>query len=712
VAYGALKRALGLGELRTAVDRLRSHGLVWGTDRTLRTAPGVRQLFPHPAGLGPPAAEAFAGHPAERLTEILRDLDVPPPNGFSDPDRLVALLADRLADPGPLIEAAGPEARAALEMLAWGPPVGRIDGARRPVRIASAETPIERLLARGLLAATDDRTVTLPREVALHLRGGRLFRDLTATPPALDGPVRPAALVDRTAGGQAFTAVRLVEDLLELWGIDPPPVLRSGGLAVRELRATAGLLDTDERTAALLIELAYAAGLLARTGGVDGEWLPTKAYDLWRLQDTADRWVELATAWLATDRVPGLAGERDERDRLINALADESVRASASEVRRTTLTALATTSAGPAPDAVREYLAWQEPRRGARLRDRLVGWTLHEAELVGLTGLGALASHARVLLRGGDVAPALNPLLPEPVDHVLLQADLTAVAPGPLVTSLARELSLMADVESTGGATVYRFTPASVRRALDVGRPAAELIDLLTRHSTTPVPQPLTYLIEDVARRHGHLRVGTASSYVRCDDPATLEEIVADRRAAGLRLYRLAPTVLVSRLARGDLLEALRMMGFAPVAESPEGGVVVTRPDAMRAEASAHHSVSAPSAPDASVIAAAVRALRAGDEAARHSAQRARRRSEAPAGEPPRSPSMATVEELRYAVSRGGRLWIGYLDQQGQASSRIVEPVRVEGGFLTAYDATRDSIQRFALHRITGVAQVDPPTPH
>ena len=65
--------------------------------------------------------------------------------------------------------------------------------------------------------------------------------------------------------------------------------------------------------------------------------------------------------------------------------------------------------------------------------------------------------------------------------------------------------------------------------------------------------------------------------------------------------------------------------------------------------------------------------------------------------------------ELRDAVSRGGRLWIGYLDQQGQASSRIVEPVRVEGGFLTAYDATRDSIQRFALHRITGVAQVDPP---
>ncbi|MCW2913965.1 MAG: hypothetical protein JWN52_2033 [Actinomycetia bacterium] len=711
VAYGALKRALGFGETRAAVDLLRAYGLVWGKDRTLRTAPGVRQAFPYPAGLGPPAAEAFAGHPADRLAELLTDLDVPASNGFADPDRLVSLLADRLADPGSLIEAAGPEAREALEMLAWGPPVGRIDGARRPIRVATAETPIERLLARGLLAATDDRTVTLPREVALHLRGGRLFRDLTPTPPPLDGTVRPAALVDRTAGGQAFTAVRLVEDLLERWGIDPPPVLRSGGLAVRELRATAALLDIEEQLAALLIELAYSAGLLARTGGVDGEWLPTKSYDLWRLQDTADRWVELVTAWVATDRVPGLAGDRDERDRLINALADESVRSSASEVRRATLAALATTSSSPTPDAVREYLAWQEPRRGARLRDRMAGWTLREAELLGLTGLGALASHAGVLLDGGNAARALNPLLPEPVDHVLLQADLTAVAPGPLVTALARELSLMADVESTGGATVYRFTPASVRRALDVGRSAAELVELLTRHSTTPVPQPLAYLIEDVARRHGHLRVGTASSYVRCDDAATLEEILADRRAAGLRLYRLAPTVVVSRLPRNDLLEALRMMGFAPVAESPEGGVVVTRPDAHRAEAAAHlHSVTAPQPPDAPVIAAAVRALRAGDEAARHSAERARQRPEAPPGGPPRSPSVATVEELRSAVSRGGRLWIGYLDQQGQASSRIVEPVRVEGGFLTAYDATRDSIQRFALHRITGVAEVDTPS--
>ncbi|NEB85267.1 helicase-associated domain-containing protein, partial [Streptomyces anulatus] len=199
-------------------------------------------------------------------------------------------------------------------------------------------------------------------------------------------------------------------------------------------------------------------------------------------------------------------------------------------------------------------------------------WTLNEAELLGVTGRGALSSQARALLdEGPDAAAArLAPLIPEPLDHVLLQADLTAVAPGPLERPLAEMLSVLADVESKGGATVYRFTPGSVRRALDAGQAAADLHAFLAAHSRTPVPQPLSYLIDDVARRHGHLRIGAASAYVRCDDEAVLNEILADRRSTGLRLRRLAPTVLAAQADPGSLLEALRDMGYAPAAESAE----------------------------------------------------------------------------------------------------------------------------------------------
>ncbi|QFG21925.1 helicase-associated domain-containing protein [Actinomadura sp. WMMB 499] len=697
-----------------ALAVLRGHGLVWGAGPN--AAPGVRQALPNPAGLGPPVREVFAGHSPERLATLVADLDGTAPRGFPDADRLLARLAELLAAPGPLIDDAGPDARAALDQLAWGPPVGRVADARRPVRADTATTPVERLLARGLLAAEDDRTVTLPREVALHLRGGRLFRDVPADPPPL-APAEPPATsaptgetVVRAAAGEAAAAVRLVEELLEHWGLRPPAVLRSGGLAVRDLRAAATLLDVPEWHAALLIEAALATGLLTRSGDLDGEWLPTPAYDLWLMRDTAGRWAELARGWLRSDRVAGLAGERDDRDRLINALSEGMVRGTAPSTRHAVLRVLGEADRGAVPDAdaLRARLAWLRPRRGGPLRDRLLGWTLREAAALGVTGFGELAPFARALLAGDDPEPELDKHLPEPVEEILIQADLTAIAPGPLVTELARELALTADVESTGGATVYRFTPASVRRALDAGRTAADLTNLLDRHSATPLPQPLTYLIDDVARRHGQLRVGSLTSYVRADSAAMLDEILADRRADPLRLHRLAPTVLASGLHRSELLDGLRAMGLAPVAESPGGGVIVTRPDAQRADPPPTAEIvrvrQDPHADD-SMIAAAVRALRAGDEASRHGADR----PAAPGGEPPRSPAMATVERLRAAVERGGRVWIGYLDQQGQASSRIVEPVRVEGGFLTGYDATRAAVHRFALHRITGVSELDRP---
>ena len=114
---------------------------------------------------------------------------------------------------------------------------------------------------------------------------------------------------------------------------------------------------------------------------------------------------------------------------------------------------------------------------------------------------------------------------------MLLQADLTAVAPGPLESQLARRLQLVADVESRGGATVYRFTPGSVRRALDTGWTAVELHEFLGSVSRTPVPQPLTYLVDDTARTFGSVRVGHAEAFLRADDETALTELLHHPKA-------------------------------------------------------------------------------------------------------------------------------------------------------------------------------------
>src|SRR5690606_13353585 len=298
-------------------------------------------------------------------------------------------------------------------------------------------------------------------------------------------------------------------------------------------------------------------------------------------------------------------------------------------------------------------------------------------------------------------ARLLAPLLPEPLDHVLLQADLTAVAPGPLRRPLADVLDVLADVESKGGATVYRFTPGSVRRALDAGQTAADLHAFLAAHSRTPVPQPLAYLIDDVARRHGHLRVGAASAYVRCDDDAVLNEILADKRAAGLGLRRLAPTVLAARPDPAGLLEGLRSMGFAPAAESAEGDVLITRAHARRTppRTAPEPVPDGPPVPDATLLTAAIRAVRAGDLAST-APLKAARDGDGPVqgGELPRTTAAETLATMQAAVLTGEALWIGYVNADGAASQRVIAPVRVEGGFVTAYDHTADEVRTYPLH--------------
>ncbi|MBC2874892.1 MULTISPECIES: helicase-associated domain-containing protein [Streptomyces] len=746
-------------ELPRAVAELRRQALVWGGDDRLRLVRTARELLapsanrPSATGLGPTVAEATAGMSPGRLQKIIEAAGLP---ATHDPVTAVAALTELFEDRARMaaLLAQAPEgAPAVLERLAWGPPYGTVTAEPAP--------HLRWLLDRGLLLPTGPGGVVLPREAALHLRGGRAHRAPEPEAPA-PAPVTAYApeSVDATAAGQAFAALAAVEELLSDWETAGPLVLRAGGLSVRDLKRAATVLDVPGPVAAFWAELAYAAGLLASDGDVDERYVPTPAYDEWLDLPAAERWAWLAGAWLATTRTPGLAGTRDAKGRTLSALGPDLDRSPAPEVRRRVLTLLAGLPAGAAvpADALLARLAWERPPRFAGvgaagaagpagapgtpsedLRSRLARWALTEAELLGVTGRGALSAPGRTLLTHtahtthptperpspsntvpgrtpraeAAAAAALAPLLPEPLDHVLVQADLTAVAPGPLHRPLAQRLAVLADIESKGGATVYRFTPDSVRRALDAGQAASDVLAFLTEHSRTPLPQPLVYLVEDVARRHGRLRVGAASSYLRCDDEATLAEILADRRSAALRLRRLAPTVLAAQAAPDALLEGLRAMGYAPAAESAEGDVVVTRADAHRTPPRTPPAPvpDGPPAPDDTLLAAAVRAVRAGDRAAtaeRKPSPAAEAQAPAATGAAalPRTTSAETLATMQAAVLTGAAVWMGYVNAEGAASQRVIAPVRVEGGYVTAYDHTTDEVRTFALHRVTGVAEL------
>jgi hypothetical protein len=694
---GALDVANALGrafdETTQQLGQLRDLALLWGPDDDLHIVRTVQDAVgPYPAGLGPALAD-----PLELPLATLLDQA---PTGALD----------------------------VLRRLAPGPPVGVLSRADRPVD-ATSTNPLEWLLARGLLAVADPGHVVLPLEVGLHLRGGTAFGADSGTAPTLGAQARPAALVERAAGSAAAEMLRLVGELADAWGLAPPPVLRSRGLGVRELRRTAATLDVDDATAAFVVELAYGAGLVADDGEVGPSWAPTPGYDVWADDDPGPRWQHLAQAWLAGTRVAGLVGTRDARGGVRNALSADVDRPLAREARRDTLAELADAvhddgvppdegeALAPDTESLLTRLHWRRPRRTAgragAAYDDLVRWTLREAELLGITGRGALSAPGRALLRreaglkeaAGSPAELMADLLPEPVDHVLLQADLTAVAPGPLMPDLARTMGLTADVESRGGATVYRFTAASVRRALDAGWSSSGLLDLLARSSRTPVPQPLAYLVGDVARRHGRLRVGRMSSYIRSDDPLLLEQVLADRRCARLRVRQVAPTVLVAGAEPAEVLQTLREVGLAPVAESPGGDVVVRRPDLARTPTreAPRPTVTEPPRPSSGYLEAVVRGLRDGQ---RESDDEERRAATRGPRLPVTDPSV-TLATLREAAVTRSRVWIGYTDATGRAERRVIEPLTVEGGRVTAFDHGTDGVRGFSVHRITGVAPVD-----
>jgi predicted DNA-binding transcriptional regulator YafY len=61
---------------------------------------------------------------------------------------------------------------------------------------------------------------------------------------------------------------------------------------------------------------------------------------------------------------------------------------------------------------------------------------------------------------------------------------------------------------------------------------------------------------------------------------------------------------------------------------------------------------------------------------------------------------------MQAAARERRQVWVGYVDAQGRSTGRVVEPRSVEGGYVTAFDHTADEVRTFALHRITGVAEL------
>jgi len=697
----ALAPALGLGadDVAARLSVLTRLALVLEAG----PVPGLADAFgPYPFGLGPWAAEPLTA------------AQLPPP--------LTALEEAEGADSAP--------GTAVLRALTWGPPVGTLDPGNHSAAAAQ-------LVARGWLERASDsagRTrFILPREVGLALRGGRLTRRPPAPPSADALDVVASDAVASEAVSRAEEAVRLVRELLAEWDREGGQILRTGGVGVRVLDRTAAAVGLERGEAATVIELAAGADLL----GLDesgAAWIPATTVPAWLEAELPEQWAALAAAWPESARTPWLVGTRSDDGVLRPVLGADVEAGWAGRLRRRVLILLDSLPEGTVVDAAwaHDALTFARPRR--QIPEGAVGAVLAEAELLGLTGGGALSRAGRVLAaalrtaapaasgaatlnadaaepvdsgQGGGMLPAaleqaLAADLPAGVDTLLVQSDLTAIVPGRPTPALAAVLERSSVVESRGGGLTVRFTPESVRRALDDGWSAGELVQALTRFSLTPLPGALTVLIDDAARRHGAVRVREVASVLRVEDPAVAAGILADASVRDLGLDQVAPGIILSSAPAGAVLRELRGAGLAPVLENERGSVVVSGVgggDRRRrvlapqpARPGNQHSVRL-RRPGRRELAGLVGRLRAGEET-----QRAAGGASSSAGDP-----VQVLALLRQAQATRARVRLRLTGADGTQQERTVRVLAVEAGRVRLADLGRETELTVAVHRIVSV---------
>ncbi|MCS6552397.1 helicase-associated domain-containing protein [Curtobacterium flaccumfaciens pv. flaccumfaciens] len=409
----------------------------------------------------------------------------------------------------------------------------RLVAARRLPTAALAETGPQRItdffdLAEALRSddAVDAAVEHLPRATILALRDGgavdalgpaielgladedgavddavaarvAAHPDLTSLDEQPGGPeqVRPAApaLDDaaleraRTTGAeQAFATMTVLAELLRAVDAGAVRELVKGGIGMPLARTLAERIGTDAEL------VAGRLALLDDIGFADpdtGRWIVTDPGHAWLLAGWPERWVSLVAAW--SDTLPPAVHQVLE-------LADGDLR-----------------------DLV-PLGRWAYPA-GSRWLDALLLDVAGTAASLGLAVDGIVTSTGRALL-DGDADPAADDL-PGTVERVYLQHDLTVIAPGPLAPVDDDALRTVAVLEAPGLAARYRISEDTLRAAFRAGHSRDDLLSLLGRLSATGIPQPLAYLIDQVAGRDGSIVVDRGPGGVGTEVRGTADQL-------------------------------------------------------------------------------------------------------------------------------------------------------------------------------------------
>ncbi len=573
-------------ELTEALTQLSRVGVVVAEEDELVAPAPLRVIFRRPLKLGPPAADLYGRLAPAELLAVAERLGLP--TAHRSPRKVLAALvafardAERVRD---LAASAPGRTSAVLRSYADGGRTGDLGD-------ADAYWGLE----HGLLVRVPgwDAGVEMPAEICLALRGPGYVAPFDPNPPVVAAYPAPSGFVERDSAAALASAVEGLRAVVDECGRQPLALLRTGGVGVRELRRLAKRVGRDEQEVRLWVEIAEG---LAALSSDDAETIcVTDYYESFRRLPPAQQADLVVHGWL---HAPTLPTWRPADGRQEPALLRYGAEALLSQIRMTVLEvagqvltdvdgrplALPDTPAGMA--AFVAAVAWYAPVLAADLADGILASIWTEAAVLGLVAQGAPTRLGLAAVRYAEdecpIRTVTSALVGPATEAGIFQADLTVLVPGFASAALCDLLDSAADRESRGIASTWRFSENSVRRALDAGATADGLAESLAEAARPgSLPQPLRYLIQDVARRHGALRVRQAGCVISSADETLLAEVLANTRLRALGLWQPASAVLVSGRGVAETLAHLRAAGYAPVEQGPGGGLVLERLEVHR----------------------------------------------------------------------------------------------------------------------------------
>ena len=459
---------------------------------------------------------------------------------------------------------------------------------------------------------------------------------------------KPSAIADAdsTAGIHTFETIAAITELvLDLEHRILKDVGKQG-ISLADTKRFSLLTGKEHEFVRAIFELAAAAGLIT---SIDSRWALTERAAEWINFSATERWSLLANTWL----------------QLLGVTATAEIIA---EIEK----------GQPLGAAIRNCFPLERFDALSRF-----GHVITYSELLGLGVDGAVSSWTKTLLTLNVEAAAklIAKSLPTTQGRIIIQGDLSVIAPGPLSTDDERALRAFVDIEQAGLASRYRLSALSVSFGMESGLSAEQMRETLLRLAGGQLPQPVDYLLNDAVKRFGRIRViedaRTGGCFVMSKDATLLTELVNDSRLKPYNLIRIDSEALSSRFARDILYFGLREVGHTAIRSDKSGAPIsplkVVKAAAQKAESGDW--------------AETVARLRASDQSISSS-----------------SDDDAIMRQIMLAIKSKAKISVTFVGQNDIEQTLLLEPNGVANGRMRARDRKADIERTIPIANISAVS--------